>query len=1224
MEFVNWDQADPEPIAGVDMLSSTGQQLDDIDLALANVAGDDFSFWALQHFENNVSPTLNISEEIPMPTDRSTRTFEDHLEMAEAPCHNCQLGGYQCKKIPEGQYKGYCTSCVALRCECSFGLSCVFPSNPWPVMGDHPRMLREEKNCDATPSSATDMPGFTSTSGADNTCPNEGPKNKVGARFSRESVKILKNWLSTHSKHPYPNDEEKEMLQKQTGLSKTQITNWLANTRRRNKNAVSQRSTSPGVRSWANPIDIPQRRRTSGSLEHMNPLQRWQHSPPENEPASVTAIARAVNSASSVSSGLNSPYSANFTDDGSGRSLCDSNISSANTSRSQSSASAYSYGSRGSFGSGGSIPRGRRRRRRKAPAATTTTHIGPAKTFQCTFCTETFRTKHDWQRHEKSLHLSLERWVCSPNGAQAFNPENGQMSCVFCGDPNPDEAHIDSHNYSACQERTMGERTFYRKDHLRQHLKLVHGTNFTSWSMEQWKATTPEIRSRCGFCGTVMDTWSIRIDHLAAHFKEGKSMKDWKGDWGFDIPVLDMVENSIPPYLIHDERNSPNPYEASQPSTASARHAFELIKSELSFYFDDWCEREGKPPSDEDLQRAACTLIYDTEDVSGATENPKSSWLRDLIFSSDCLAQEARWTRVKGIDCWQQLKINGKTNIFEFDPMETELHDYVKARRLLGLTAMDSELQAEACKIIRHMDDNSHQAFNHVVQFLLRLASSSTEWLADFRQRAHLPRSEDLADPGKRSKDPSTIDSTVHNFSRLEFELAEYVRVQRTLGVEPTDADLQKQARMIIYELDDAWNQTAADDPVWLAAFKQRHVAASTTGDLLGNAPLPATTTAELWWPSVAKGGSSGLRTPSPFSNGSGSGSGSGASNKPMHKMFYINDANCYQRLARELKKWISSTMSPNNPNCHVPTDEELQYQARWIVYEDDDPWNQTAADNFEWLRRFKREVGLLTDPTLPGLPNTLSWNMADGGSGFSPPYLCPRAATANQLTPFPTIATTTSTTTTTTTTTSSSTTTNPTPPGPGPGLVNITVREGGKPIPTAGATANRFVRGLGDPTRHDPPASVFCSRELENALADFVTSAVLAGGGGAAAFPSDEALRERARQFLGGAVLKTPADDKVLLGRFGEVMRRRLGLLPLGGQGLGLGGQQQQQQQGLDGGLGFGMGAATTSTAGMDFSAPSEMNAVDADVMQQMDFDFSDLGDFMGVATGGMPMDQL
>jgi hypothetical protein len=362
----------------------------------------------------------------------------------------------------------------------------------------------------------------------------------------------------------------------------------------------------------------------------------------------------------------------------------------------------------------------------------------------------------------------------------------------------------------------------------------------------------------------------------------------------------------------------------------------------LSFYVDDRCERDGKPPSDEELQRAACTLIYDTEEVSGATENSKASWLRDLIFSSDSLAQEARWTRVKGIDCWQQLKINGKRNIFELDPMETELHDYVKARRLLGLTAMDGELQAEACKIIRRMEDNSSHSSNHVVQFLLRLAESSTEWLADFRQRAHLPRSEDLADPGKRSKDPSTIDSTVHNFSRLEFELAEYVRVERALGVEPTDADLQKQARMIIYEFDDAWNQTAADDPIWLTAFKQRHMAGSVTGDLLGNAPLPIATTAELWWPAVVstKGESSG-RTPSPFSSGSGSrsGSGSGASRaavtKPSSSTFYLNDANCYQRVARELRKWVASTMSPNNPNCHVPSDEELQHQARWIVYEE-------------------------------------------------------------------------------------------------------------------------------------------------------------------------------------------------------------------------------------------------------------------------------------------------
>jgi hypothetical protein len=39
------------------------------------------------------------------------------------------------------------------------------------------------------------------------------------------------------------------------------------------------------------------------------------------------------------------------------------------------------------------------------------------------------------------------------------------------------------------------------------------------------------------------------VDHLAEHFKTGKSMADWEGDWGFEAPVLAMVENSVPPCM---------------------------------------------------------------------------------------------------------------------------------------------------------------------------------------------------------------------------------------------------------------------------------------------------------------------------------------------------------------------------------------------------------------------------------------------------------------------------------------------------------------------------------------------------------------------------------------------------------------------------------------------------------------------------------------------------
>ena len=184
----------------------------------------------------------------------------------------------------------------------------------------------------------------------------------------------------------------------------------------------------------------------------------------------------------------------------------------------------------------------------------------PQKQYQCTFCTLTFRTKHDWQRHEKSLHLSLERWVCAPDGPRAINPSTGQICCVFCGEPNPGDNHIDSHSYSLCQERSLNERTFYRKDHLRQHLKLVHNIKFIAWSMEPWKVATPEIRSRCGFCGIVMDSWTFRVDHLAEHFKTGYSMADWKGDWGFEAPVLQMVENSMPPCTRPIDTSAPPPF----------------------------------------------------------------------------------------------------------------------------------------------------------------------------------------------------------------------------------------------------------------------------------------------------------------------------------------------------------------------------------------------------------------------------------------------------------------------------------------------------------------------------------------------------------------------------------------------------------------------------------------------------------------------------------------
>lgn len=276
----------------------------------------------------------------------------------------------------------------------------------------------------------------------------------------------------------------------------------------------------------------------------MNPMERWVESPPEDEPANVQDIARAISSARRSRRGKKSHLNQDSSfDDGSGQSLFDeSSASSLGSSMDGSGTSASSHGSGKSVGVRKKIARRPQRRRRNVQNQQRTALSQSRGVFECTFCTDTFRTKHEWQRHEKTLHVPLERWTCSPNGAAAIEPESGLLCCVFCGEADPDEAHIERHNPDACQERN-----FNRRDHLKQHLRLVHDGPGVDWAVQSWKHPSPEIQSKCGFCGKSMQTWSERVDHLADHFKMGQTMANWTGDWGFDDAVTGTVENFIMP-----------------------------------------------------------------------------------------------------------------------------------------------------------------------------------------------------------------------------------------------------------------------------------------------------------------------------------------------------------------------------------------------------------------------------------------------------------------------------------------------------------------------------------------------------------------------------------------------------------------------------------------------------------------------------------------------------
>ncbi|OAA74203.1 homeobox and C2H2 transcription factor [Cordyceps fumosorosea ARSEF 2679] len=716
------------------------------------------------------------------------------------------------------------------------------------------------------------------------------PSDTAGARpgFPQSAVRLLRQWMASNSHYPYPTREDKEMLSTMTGLSQTQIINWFANARRRAKMAAPLRA--PASSTEALPaMDIPARRATPGILEGMNPMQRWENSPPDNEPADVAAILGAVKAAripASPSDRSCLTPASRHSDDSS--SVGFSNGSSFGRYDAQSSEGSV-RSARSSQGGVSLSPfpdshsARRRRRRKRAGLPTHTTYPAAARgSFQCTFCAEDFQTKYDWQRHEKTWHLSIDRWVCAPTGPLAVHPVTGSLTCVFCSQPNPDAAHFESHNFSLCSSRTLTERTFYRKDHLTQHVRLGHHAKVPKETLETWKAASPEIRSRCGFCNITLHSWSARVDHLAIHFKNGATMEHWTGDWGFDEAVLRTVENSIPPYLIHLEKISPLPYVASSVSPWTPNSPYELLNMELEYWIANHTDDTGRPPTDTEIQLEACRIIRSADILSTDTTTAKS-WLRDLVMSCPKIARDAMFQSVRRQEenGMSTLRINGKDNIFQDCAFESELRQFTLSLPLGGKEVANWELQVEADRILRrtHQSSSSHTNKDNVLNWLLRLTYNSTDWLEDFRKRLFeaVGQSEEAREISPPSADPNALDTKAPGF----------------------------ESPMV---LDPAQQQ----EPT-----KERHRAAAA---------------------SLIRG-------------------------------FYdLNDANGYRRLARGLARFVASSMSDCNPNKHIPSDEEIQQQARWLEYGEGDPWNQTAADLPDWLERFKRDIGLLPRDTGPGL----------------------------------------------------------------------------------------------------------------------------------------------------------------------------------------------------------------------------------------------------------------
>jgi hypothetical protein len=151
------------------------------------------------------------------------------------------------------------------------------------------------------------------------------------------------------------------------------------------------------------------------------------------------------------------------------------------------------------------------------------------------------------------VHVSLESWLCTPDldAVREAIYTLSDPTCALCGDTNSSPTHFDDvHDFGICADRPVGERTFGRKDHFWQHLQKFHRCTTTSSSskedvlrrLDRLCRSQPrtQVRSRCGFCQVVLQTWEQRVQHLAEHFKQGCRMSQWRGGWGMDEEEVEL------------------------------------------------------------------------------------------------------------------------------------------------------------------------------------------------------------------------------------------------------------------------------------------------------------------------------------------------------------------------------------------------------------------------------------------------------------------------------------------------------------------------------------------------------------------------------------------------------------------------------------------------------------------------------------------------------------
>jgi hypothetical protein len=153
--------------------------------------------------------------------------------------------------------------------------------------------------------------------------------------------------------------------------------------------------------------------------------------------------------------------------------------------------------------------------------------------YICTWpgCTKRFQNRSGWERHEEAVHYNPTHWTC----CSSLNANVVIEDCLMCPAKKVKLSHLIEKHFSACAQRNLEDRTFFRKDQLKQHVRR-HVSLATNWPpipealLQAWRSDNPmltESALHCGFCGRTFETWKKRTDHVADHLSRGMDKSRW-------------------------------------------------------------------------------------------------------------------------------------------------------------------------------------------------------------------------------------------------------------------------------------------------------------------------------------------------------------------------------------------------------------------------------------------------------------------------------------------------------------------------------------------------------------------------------------------------------------------------------------------------------------------------------------------------------------------------